>query len=323
MKFPSQVVAASRQSLHLLRRVGQASIKRLLTGTTGAVTVATAALVGSGSFAWAQEAATKAVEPSVNWWQAIVLGLVQGLTEFIPVSSSAHLNIVHHWMGQGRELSYDVFLSLGTVAAVAFYFRKDWKGLLTDPAERRLRNLVFLACVPAVIGGLVSRKYQETFLFADPRANAFMLVFAGLLLLLADKFSAKVRDMETADVKDSLIVGVAQAIALIPGVSRSGSTLTAGLLLGFKRADAARFSFLMSLPITLGACLYEFYGLWKKGFDTLNADPAAMGLGVLAAAISGFWAIGFLLNYLKTKDVTPFFIWRVVVALLVFALFRP
>ncbi len=271
--------------------------------------------------ALAQTGAKLAVAP-VSWWQALILGLVQGLTEFIPISSSGHLNITHWLFHQPRDLAFDVFLHIGTLAALAFYFRNDWKALLTQPAQRKMRNFVFLACVPAAIAGVLLRDLEEKLpLFTDVRFNATMLAVAGLVLFLADKGSSQKRAMETISAKDALIIGASQAVALIPGVSRSGSTLTAGLLLGLKRADAARFSFLMSLPITLGAILFEARGLIKGGSAAINASAGVVGLGIVVSALSGFWAIGFLLNYLKSKDVTPFFIWRVMVAVLVFALY--
>ena len=259
-------------------------------------------------------------QPPIEIWHAILLGLVQGLTEFIPVSSSAHLNITHYFLGQPRELTFDVFLHVGTTAALIWYFRHDWKELLTVKKFARLRNLVFIACVPAAIAGALLRDLEEKIpLFTDIRFNAAMLAVAGAVLMISDQVGTQERSIEKITLKDALIIGASQAIALIPGVSRSGSTLTAGLFLGLQRADAARFSFLMSLPITLGAIAFEFRGFLKSG-GQINASYLTIGIGIVTAGISGLWAIGFLLNYLKTKDVTPFFIWRLAVALLVFAL---
>ncbi len=259
----------------------------------------------------------------ITWWHAIILGLAQGLTEFIPVSSSAHLNFTHWIFGQSRELTYDVILHLGTLFALVFYFRKDWAQLLTNPEQKRLRNLIFISCVPAVIAGVLLRDLEEShWFFTDVRTNAFMLIVMGAVLLAADKWSQKERPVSDVKMGDALFIGCAQALALIPGVSRSGATLTAGLLRGFERADAARFSFLLSLPITVGAVGYEMLSTFRKGeFAHLNASPAILVLGVLVSAASGFWAIGFLLNYLRTRSVALFFVWRVVVALAVFALY--
>lgn len=260
----------------------------------------------------------------ITWWQAVILGLVQGLTEFIPVSSSAHLNITHWLMGQTREqvFTFDMVLNLGTLSALFFYYRNKWVNLLRDRSQRKLRNLVFLACIPAVIAGLLLRDLEDSHpLFMDVRFNATMLVVMGLLLWWADHIGRKRRDLEQANWKDALAVGCSQALALIPGVSRSGATITAGLFRRLKRKDAADFSFLMSLPITLGAVAYEIFGLFKYGgFSQINADVFTVCLGVLTAGASGFWAIGFLLNYLAKQDVTLFVLWRVLVAVMVFAL---
>ena len=265
-------------------------------------------------------ATADAVQPRIEIWQSILLGLVQGLTEFIPVSSSAHLNITHALMGHPRQLTLDVFLSVGTTVALVWYFRHDWKELLTVKRLAPLRNLVFISCIPAALAGVLLRGLEDKYpLFADIRFNAVMLAVAGAILMISDQVGTKERTIEKITLKDALIIGASQAIALIPGVSRSGSTLTAGLFLGLQRADAARFSFLMSLPITLGAIAFELYGFMKKGHH-INADPLTIVIGIVTAGISGLWAIGFLLNYLKTKDVTPFFIWRLAVALLVFGL---
>lgn len=261
----------------------------------------------------------------ITWWQAIVLGLTQGLTEFIPVSSSAHLNIVHWMMGQPRDqvFTFDMMLNIGTLAALAWYFRHDWKELLSNPAQKRLRNLVIIACVPAVIAGVLLRDLEEKhILFTDVRFNALMMIVMGLALYAADYFGRKKRTIENVQTNDALFIGVSQALALIPGVSRSGATLTAGLIKGFERADAARFSFLMSLPITLGAVGFKFLSaVHKNEFATASAPIPMMILGILASAVSGFWAISFLLNYLKTRSVALFVVWRIVVALGVFALY--
>jgi len=263
------------------------------------------------------------MDSSVTWWQAIILGLVQGLTEFIPVSSSAHLNITHWMFGQDRELAFDLTLHIGTLLALGFYFRHDWVALLRDAKQKKLRNLVFLACVPAVIAGVLLRDLEEKLpLFTEVQFNAIMLIIAGIVLWLADKAGRKQRDIGSIHVMDAVIVGCSQALALIPGVSRSGATMTAGLALGLTRESAARYSFLMSLPITLGAVGFDLLkrlpGIQRDGaVAALGAAPAVLLLGVVIAALSGFWAIGFLLNYLKTRDVTPFVIWRIAVAMAV------
>jgi len=255
----------------------------------------------------------------ITWWQSVILGLAQGLTEFIPISSSAHLNILHWLFGQDRKLTFDVLISIGTTIALAWYFRKDWKELLFDPSHRLMRNLILLSCVPAAIAGLLLRHLEETFpLFTDVRFNAIMLAVAGLILWLADVVGTNRRQLDKVTWIDALVIGASQAFALIPGVSRSGSTITAGLFLGLKRDDAARFSFLMSLPITLGATVFEMRDVVQHGLlKGAGASPGALFLGILVSAVAGFWAIDFLLKYLKTKSVAIFAIWRLVVAFLV------
>ena len=311
MKFPALLRAARR-----LTRV-VAPLLALVAPLFGAFTV------HAQSVSDAIQASDKIVppQPPIEIWHAILLGLVQGLTEFIPVSSSAHLNITHYFLGQPRELTFDVFLHVGTTAALIWYFRHDWKELLTVERLKGLRNLVFIACIPAAIAGALLRDLENKLpIFTDVRFNAVMLAVAGAILMISDQVGTQERSIEKITLKDALIIGASQAVALIPGVSRSGSTLTAGLFLGLQRADAARFSFLMSLPITLGAIAFEFRGFLKEGGQIGNTTPLAIGIGIVTAGISGLWAIGFLLNYLKTKDVTPFFIWRLAVALLVFGL---
>jgi undecaprenyl-diphosphatase len=254
-------------------------------------------------------------------WQAIILGLAQGLTEFIPVSSSAHLNILHWIFGQDRKLAYDVMLHVGTLCALAFYFRHDWVALLRDRRQAKLRNLIFIACIPAVVAGVLLRKLEDKPPLSEVWFNAVMLVIMGAVLWWADHTGRKRRQLEGVNLKDALIIGCSQALALVPGVSRSGATITAGLFREMTREAAARFSFLLSLPITVGAVGFEFLGMVKKGeLSSLNASPAVLMLGILVSAASGFWAIGFLLNFLKKHDVTLFFLWRVAVAVAVFAL---
>lgn len=331
MKFPNLLQEARRllvcANLPNSAAIGRAMQKAARNGMVRTAALATPLLVVAGT-AWAQNsvpgassvAGSPAGDPVVTPLQAVILGLVQGLTEFIPVSSSGHLNIVHALMGHGRELTYDVLLSVGTTLALGYYFRKEWVALLRDPEQRKLRNLILLSSVPAATLGVLIHKFEDQPPLSLPQFNATMLIVAGFIMWLADRYSKKKRSIGEVGTADALIVGTAQAVALMPGVSRSGATLTAALMLGFKREDAARFSFLMSMPINLGAVMYELYGLTKPGHSLAGTPAASMVLGILVSAVSGFWAIGFLLNYLKTRDVTPFFIWRVAVALIVFKL---
>ena len=250
----------------------------------------------------------------MSWWQALVLGVVQGTTEFIPVSSSAHLNIVHHLLGQKeRQLPFDVVLGVGTVGALGWHYRHHWKALLREKRERRLLGLVLLACVPAVGVAAFSpiRKWEDSSkFFHSPFYNGLWMMMGGALLLWADRTGSKERDLESLGKRDALWIGASQALALVPGFSRSGSTMATGLWLGLKREEAARFSFLLSLPISVGAVLFE---LRRFNPRTLGAGPLESVLGVLSSGASGFYAISFLLSYLKKRDATPFCLWRLVI----------
>lgn len=301
----------------------------LVSSSLTRLAVGAATLVASASVAFAAPAAKIAATSAdkvadVNWWQAIVLGLVQGLTEFIPVSSSAHLNITHYLLHQdARQLPFDVFISIGTIISLAWYFFRDWKALLTDPRQKWLLYMVLLACVPAVLVAVFSpiRKLEDTSkYFTSPFYNGLWMILGGVLLFVADKVGAKKRPISNIKNGDAIIIGASQALALIPGFSRSGSTISAGLLLGFKREDAARFSFLMSLPISIGAVVFEARHLLKGGSP--GGGPLEITLGIVSAALSGFWAISFLLRYLSTRGMTPFFIWRVVVGVAAMVIFR-
>lgn len=321
MLNPFRLLEGARRAARSTCSLVSSSFARLAVGAT--------ALCATTSVALAQPAMTKAATTAANapaevsWWQAIVLGLVQGLTEFIPVSSSAHLNITHYLLGQNtRELPFDVFLSIGTTAALAWYFFRDWKALLTDRRQKWTLYMVLLACVPAVLVAAFSpiRHWEDTVkYFYSPFYNGLWMIIGGALLLVADMVGAKKRPLTNIKNGDAIIIGASQALALIPGFSRSGSTIMAGLFLGLKREDAARFSFLMSLPISIGAIVYESKGMIKTG--NIGAGPLEAVLGVAAAGLSGFWAISFLLRYLSTRGMTPFFLWRLIVGIMAMIIF--
>lgn len=276
--------------------------------------------------------------------EAIILGLIQGATEFIPVSSSAHLIIVPWLFGWTNDavitsLPFDVALHLGTLIAVLAFFASDWVRLIrawfasiaerkigNDP-DRRLAWFVVIGTIPgAVVGFLAESKIEA--LFHEPGvpvaraailAIAALLAVMGLLLWLADRMTRHLEGMQELTLTQVLIIGFAQAFAVFPGVSRSGSTITAGLALGLKREMAAKFSFLLSAPIIAGAglkSLYEIYkGLHNGGIA--SSDIILFPVGFLAAAISGYLCIRFLLNYLQKHSVNVFVIYRVAVAVLI------
>ncbi len=281
--------------------------------------------------------ALPAQEAGVDLLQAIVLGAVQGLTEFLPISSSAHL-VLFPWLLGWRNpgLTFDVALHIGTIVAVLLYFRRDllgiaaalWRGLaarapLAEP-DARLGLLIVAGSLPAaVIGFLVDRPVDD--FFHRPEAQglalaiiAAMLIGVGLLMALAERIAGHRRPLKDLRLRDALIVGLAQAAALVPGVSRSGSTLTAGLFLNFRREDAARFSFLLSLPVTGGAALKKTLDVVAEGLAP--ADRLPFIAGILTSGLVGYVCIAFLLRYLQRASTLVFTLYRVGLGLLILLL---
>jgi undecaprenyl-diphosphatase len=260
----------------------------------------------------------------VSALRAIVLGILQGLGEFLPISSSGHLIVVPWLLGWGDSgLAFDVALHLGTLVAVAAAFWRDWlrlirgglRGLasgrpLADPDARLLLYLA-LATVPGAVAGVLLDKWAET-VFRSPGLVALMMALMGAVLWAADRRAGAQAGKDAVSLKDALLIGLAQAVAIVPGTSRSGATISAALFLGQRREAAARFSFLLALPITAGAALVKVPALVKSG-----ADIGPVLLGMLAAAVSGLLAIRVLLGYVRTRTYVPFAIYRFVFAALV------
>jgi len=256
--------------------------------------------------------------------RAVVLGVLQGAGEFLPISSSGHLIVLPFLMGwPDSGLAFDVALHLGTLAAVAFAFWRDWlrllKGGLRGLASRRpladpdARLLVYLALatLPGAVAGLLLDEWAET-VFRSPALVALMMALMGVVLWLADRRSGTAGEGEVVRLRDALLIGLAQALAIVPGTSRSGATISMALFLGHKREAAARFSFLLALPITAGAALVKVPDLVASG-----AELRPVFLGMLAAAVSGFVAIRFLLRYVRTRSYAPFVWYRFAFALVV------
>jgi undecaprenyl-diphosphatase len=257
---------------------------------------------------------------------ALVLGILQGLGEFLPISSSGHLIVVPWIMGwPDSGLAFDVALHLGTLAAVGFAFWRDWVRLVgaglrgvaagrpfADPDARLLWYLA-LATVPGAVVGKLLEEWAET-AFRAPGLVALMMALMGLVLWAADR-RANRSVGEVVSLRDAVLIGLAQALAIVPGTSRSGATISMALFLGQRREAAARFSFLLALPITLGAALVKVPALFRSG-----ADPFPVVVGMLAAAVSGFAAIRLLLAYVRTRDYAPFVYYRFAFALLVWGL---
>lgn len=256
----------------------------------------------------------------MNVFQALVLGIVQGLAEFLPISSSAHLSLVPYVFGwKDPGLAFDVALHLGTLAAVLWYFRAEWLALTKAGfqilATRRIEGelqwravFIVIATIPGAIGGLLLNDYAET-VFRDPRLTAVALIVMGTLLWAADRFAKQERPLSKARWTDALLIGIAQVFALIPGVSRSGSTMTAGRSLGFDRTSAATFSFLMSMPITAAAAVLKVPEALREGVTM------PIVVGILASGISGWLAISVLLKYISTRSFGIFALYRWVLGL--------
>ena len=251
-------------------------------------------------------------------FQALILGIIQGLSEFLPISSSAHLALapwILHWPDPG--LAFDVALHFGTLVAVLWYFWAEWIALLVAAKDivvkRRIeteneRRVLFLiiATIPGAIAGLALEKQAES-TFRDPRLVAVALIVMGALLWFIDRFAARARTLGTMRWTDALLVGVAQMFAIIPGVSRSGSTITAGRALRFTREDAAIFSFLMSMPIIAAAAVLKMpQAIREQGLS------APMIVGILASAVSGWLAISVLLRVVTRHSYGVFAAYRVI-----------
>jgi undecaprenyl-diphosphatase len=258
----------------------------------------------------------------MNVMQALVLGLVQGLGEFLPISSTAHLILVPYFTGwPDPGLSFDVALHVGTLAAVIAYFWKDWLEIISSGFNRLkcdgidgFRNeLLFYLVIATIPGGLIGFLLEKK---ADrelrsPLLIACTLILAGFLLYWADRRSKGKKSVSDVGLKDALIIGCAQAVAIIPGVSRSGSTIIAGLFCQFKKIDAAKFSFLLSTPIIMGAAILKLPHLFAGGLT------APLVTGILASAASGYLAIKYMIKFLSKFSYKAFFWYRLALGLIV------
>ncbi len=264
----------------------------------------------------------------MSLFEAIVLGIVQGLTEFLPISSSGHLRVVPAFLGwEDPGAAFTAVTQLGTVAAVLLYFRADLLAItraafagLRDPAARktqefRLAVLIAVGTIPICVFGLVFQEQIEEGARSLTLIGTTLIVL-GFLLLAAERVSKRDREIESMSVKEGLVIGFAQAAALIPGVSRSGATITTGLFLNFDRAAAARYSFLLSVPAVL------ISGVFQLGDITSGdgAGVAATAIATLLAFLSGYASIAFLLKFLVTHSTAVFVIYRVALGVVVLAL---
>jgi len=261
-------------------------------------------------------------------FQAIVLGIVQGLTEFLPISSSGHLRIVPAFFGwEDPGAAFTAVIQLGTMAAVLLYFRRDlwniaraWLRSLRDPEARRtiearLGWFIILGTIPISILGLAFSDTIEDELRSLYLIGTMLIVF-GFVMLAAEHVSRRDREIETLTARDGFLIGCAQALALVPGVSRSGATISAGLFLNLTRTTAARFSFLLSVPAVVLSGLFELRHIGESG----GAPAGATALATLLAFVTGYASIAFLLRWLAGHSLAVFVAYRFVLGALVIAL---
>jgi undecaprenyl-diphosphatase len=252
----------------------------------------------------------------VTTFQAIVLGIVQGLGEFLPISSSAHLVVTPWLLGwPDHGLAFDVALHVGTLAAVLYAFAKDWVRIITAAfqglfsgrpfeGEGKTLWLLALASVPAAIAGLALEDFADT-TFRSPLLIAGTMAVVGTVLLFADRHAASASgEPRAVTLRDAMLIGCAQALAIVPGVSRSGATISMALFLGYRREESARFSFLLATPITVGAALHKVPALIGA------ANSHIVLLGIVVSGIVGLLAIRVLLAYVRTRDYRPFVYYR-------------
>lgn len=244
--------------------------------------------------------------------QAFILGTIQGITEFLPISSSGHLILMPYIFGWGlQSLSFDVALHLGTLLALIFAFYRKWWEILKN--KRYLALLIFGTLPAAIIGfffeDIIEEKLRSSLIVS------LTLIFVAFLMVLAEKLGAKNRGERDLDLKDALLIGFAQATALIPGVSRSGITITTGLFRNLKRDEAAEFSFILGTPIIFGAGIFKINELLREPI-TINVIQT-LGVGMVAATFFGFLTIKYLLKFLKNHTLMPFILYRILLGLII------
>ncbi|AIJ23508.1 undecaprenyl-diphosphatase UppP [Amycolatopsis methanolica 239] len=265
---------------------------------------------------------------SMGWFEALVLGLVQGLTEFLPISSSAHLRITAAFAGwDDPGAAFTAVTQIGTELAVILYFSKKigrilavwWRSIYRPEwrhhPDARLGWLIIVGSLPIVVLGLLFQDAIDS-AFRDLRLTATTLIVFGILLLIADRVGRQYRTLDQLTVPHGIGYGFAQAMALIPGVSRSGGTVTAGLFLGYTRAEAAEYAFLLALPAVFGSGLYKLTDI--GGENSPEWGPTI--LATLVAFGVGYLVIAWLMNYIKTKSYVPFVIYRIALGVLLIVL---
>jgi undecaprenyl-diphosphatase len=262
----------------------------------------------------------------VEFIRALILGTIQGATEFLPISSSGHLVLFPAFLGwESPSLVFDSTVHLATLIAVVAIFWRDlltliiawWRGLMKgrplESTESQLAWWVILGTIPGILAGLLLEDTFESF-FTSPRAAGGFLLLTAVLLVLAEVLGKRQRDISSITWLDSLLIGIGQAAAISPGLSRSGTTITVGMLRGLTRESAARFSFILSVPIITGAGLVQLYDLIKHG--DFAAEAPLLIIGFFSAAASGYLAIRWFMAYLQKRPLYPFSVYCVVVGIL-------
>lgn len=263
-------------------------------------------------------------------YQSIVLGIVQGLTELLPISSSAHLFLIPWFFNWQIPESFDVALHFGTLLAIGIFFFKDWIELIQGglktitkkekSTEGRLFWYIVIATIPGGIIGFILDKYAEG-IFTQPLIIAIALIVMGIILYIVDKNAKNKTDYENLSFKQTFIIGLSQALAFIPGVSRSGITMTTGRLMGVKREAAAKYSFMLSAPIVLAATVFKLNEFIEYFAIANITGIIAFIMGVLASFIVGILVIKFLLEFLRNRSFKVFAIYRIVIGILVIVAF--
>ena len=264
----------------------------------------------------------------MNIISTIILGIVQGIAEFLPISSSAHLIIFRDVFGIGANmsndmaLSFDIALHLGTLLAIGIFFFKDFitmisKGITKGPKDKdgKIFWYLIVATIPAAIAGILFEDVIEKLIRGNLIIIASALAIMGIIIYLADKYSQNKKDIKELKLKDAIIIGCSQVLALIPGFSRSGTTIAAARTLGVERENAAKFSFFLSAPVVCGAVVLEL--LDSKTWKVIALEPLTFIIGILISFIVGLICIKYLLKYLQKHNFKVFMIYRIIIAVIV------
>ena len=256
--------------------------------------------------------------------ESIILGAVQGITEFFPISSTAHLVLLPWFLSWKDEgLAFNVALHVGSLIAIIYYFREEWVKIVTEflrclptlnfsaNPDGKMGLYLIIATIPGAIAGVLFES-QASGLLRHPLYIAFSLSFFGLLLYLSDRYSKKNRSAGDINLTDCIIIGVSQAFAIFPGVSRSGVTITGAMMRGLKREEAAKFSFMLAAPLIAGAGVFE-----SRHLEASSVLSLPFAAGILASAVFAFLAIKYLLRFVRSRSYTVFVIYRLVLAVVI------